>query len=99
MTDENNEERTLGLPNDTKLPFFAYGIFKPGQLAYSKIKNHVNKHIDNAEINYLMKIRDGVPILIDEENDNFHTKGSIITFKEGQKEKAYTVLMGFDQSV
>ena len=57
----NNEKRTLDLPDDIDLPFFAYGIFKPGQLAYSKIRNHVDENINNVEINYLMKTRDGVP--------------------------------------
>ena len=87
--DDRNEDKNLDLPDDTTLPFFAYGIFKPGQLAYSKIKNHVDEHIDDIEINYEMMIRDGVPILIDRKSDYHQTKGSLITFKEGRKEKAY----------
>lgn len=61
---KNKEKKTLNLPNNTELAFFAYGIFKPGQLAYSKIKNHINEK-NNIELNYQMKLRDGVPILID----------------------------------
>ena len=90
--DRNFEERTLDLPNDTTLPFFAYGIFKPGQIAYSKIRNHVDETINNIEINYEMKQRDGVPILINKEKDYFQTKGSIITFKEGRSKKAYDII-------
>lgn len=33
------EERTLELPDDISLPFFAYGIFKPGQIAHPKLKD------------------------------------------------------------
>lgn len=87
--DRTFEKRTLDLPHDTALPFFAYGIFKPGQIAYFKIKYHVYSHCDNTEINYEMKIRDGVPILIDNENEHYTTQGSLITFKEGHEKKAY----------
>ena len=87
-----NEERTLDLPDDIDLPFFAYGIFKPGQLAHSKIRNLVDNHSDNVEIHYEMKIRDGVPILIDKESDYYLTKGSLITFKEDKKKWAYKII-------
>lgn len=59
MTYDDNENRTLDMP-DIALPFFAYGIFKPGQLAHSKIRNHVEK-TEDAEINYGMRIREGCP--------------------------------------
>lgn len=40
---KNKEKKTLNPPDNTELEFFAYGIFKPGQLAYSKIRNHVKE--------------------------------------------------------
>lgn len=87
MTNNNR----LNLPDDTSLPFFDYGIFKPGQLAYPKIKDHVNKQdIKSVEINYRMKIRDGIPILTNGQNDNYKTKGFIMTFKNRQK--AYKII-------
>lgn len=93
MTNDNdNEKRTLDLPNDTSLKFFAYGIFKPGQLAYSKIKNHVEEYEENVKINYEMRHRDGVPILIDKENNQHKTEGVIINFKEGHEEQAYSAI-------
>lgn len=91
MTNNNDNTRTLNLPADTTLPFFAYGIFKPGQLAHSKIRNHV-RDVRNAEINYPMKTRDCVPILIDKKSDYHHTKGSIITFRQGQEKTAYEII-------
>ena len=92
MTDNSNKRKTLNLPDDITLPFFAYGIFKPGQLAYSKIKNLVNEHSDDIEINYEMRIRDGVPILIDNEKDYNLTKGSLITFKDDRRKRAYEII-------
>ncbi len=44
---------------DSNLPFFAYGIFKPGQIAYSKIKDLVLQKKE-ISINRPMKHRDGV---------------------------------------
>ena len=89
---KHKEKKTLKLPNNIDLAFFAYGIFKPGQLAHSKIKNHIDKIENNVEINYQMKHRDGVPILIDKQSDYSHTNGSIITFKKGQKKQSYQII-------
>ena len=91
MTKDNNEKRTLDFPDNISLPFFAYGIFKPGQLAYSKIRNRVKEN-DNVEINYNMKHRDGVPILINRESDYLRTKGVIITFRKGQEKESYKII-------
>ena len=90
----SNEERTLEIPKDISLPFFTYGIFKPGQLAHSKIKILIKKDEtkNNVGIKYKMKQRDGVPILIDKEEDYYLTEGSIITFKEGKEKEAYGII-------
>lgn len=90
MTDP--EKRTLNLPKNTNKAFFAYGIFKPGQIAYSKIRNHVAENIENIEINYQMRHRDGVPILLNEENSQYKTKGSIIKFKPDHHDQAYDLI-------
>lgn len=88
----NDEERTLSIP-DINLPFFAYGIFKPGQLAYSKIKNRVDEEsLKNVEVNYGMRLRDGVPILINSKNDFHQTNGFLITFKKGNEKQAYKTI-------
>lgn len=43
----DNDYITVNPPKqkNIKLPFFAYGIFKPGQLAYSRISEFVKKQI------------------------------------------------------
>ena len=92
MTSDNNHE-TLDFPEDIGLPFFAYGIFKPGQLAYSKIRNHVDEeNLRHIEIGYGMRHRDGVPILMHGECGHCHTKGVVITFRRNQERKAYDII-------
>lgn len=61
------------------------------QIAYSKIKKYVS-YYKNIEINYKMKLRDGVPILIDKENEKYSTKGFLITFKDLNHEDAYNTI-------
>ena len=87
----NDEDRTLNLPNDTDLPFFAYGIFKPGQLAYSKIRNLVKRHYEH-EIDYMMLMRDGVPLIAPEQNNYDKTRGNLIYFIDGCSRKAYEII-------
>lgn len=74
---------------DLERPFFAYGIFKPGQIAYSKIKDLVDNRKETS-VNYLMKLRDGVPILISKGNERYNTKGYLFYFNDS--EKAYKTI-------
>ncbi len=74
---------------DSNLPFFAYGIFKPGQIAYSKIRG-LDFALKEASVNYPMKQRDGVPILLKKENERYKTKGCLYDFSDG--EKAYKII-------
>lgn len=74
---------------DSDLPFCAYGIFKPGQLAYSKIKKYVEKIIP-SEIKYQMLLRDGVPLINPEKSGS--TKVFLIYFKKGCGEYAYNII-------
>ena len=88
----NNEERTLEIPKDTTLPFFAYGIYKPGQLAYSKIKNCVKKHYSH-KINYKMLMRDGIPLIMPAGNKSHtQTAGYLIYFNEQCSKTAYETI-------
>ena len=88
-----NIPKPLDPPEHSNLPFFAYGVFKPGQLAFSKIEKFVNvKKIYKKEINYRMLLRDGVPLIEPKKNENFITKGFLVYFKEGLEEDAYEVI-------
>lgn len=77
----------MKLPDNTGLPFFAYGIFKPGQIAHFRIKDLVER-AKESEISGSLKERDGVPLLIIGQ-DMMHVQGSLITFKSGCEVDAY----------
>ncbi len=95
MPSSNNHYNTyvtVNPPENPKLPFFAYGIFKPGQLAYSRIKEYVSEAIEK-EIPYLMRMRDGIPLIMPQDKKEYvNTKGYLIYFKEGCEEKAYDII-------
>lgn len=82
------EKTSLKLPKNTDLPFFAYGIFKPNELAYSKIEKHVRRHY-SCEIDYTMLMRDGVPLITPGYGK---TKGALIYFKEESSKEAYGII-------
>jgi len=77
----------MKLPNNTCLPFFAYGIFKPGQIAYFRIKELVER-TKEAKISGSLKERDGIPLLILGQNMK-GVQGSLIAFKSGCDVDAY----------
>jgi hypothetical protein len=54
----------MNLPPNTSLPFFAYGLFKPGQLCFIRIHDLVN-NIRETEVGGTLKERDAIPLLID----------------------------------
>ena len=83
------ENNSFGKKPVIDLPFFAYGIFKPGQIAYSKIEK-LDFEKKEASVNYLMKQRDGVPILLRKENERYKTRGCLYDFTDG--EKAYDII-------
>ena len=76
-------------PEDMDKPFFAYGIFKKGQLSHSKIEDCVD-HIEYGKIeDCILKIRDGIPLISREKTKGHVTKGQVIYFLDEQKQEAY----------
>lgn len=64
-----------------KLPFFAYGIFKPGQLAYPEIEEYIKGEPSAEIINHEMRYRDGLALIFSEENKTYKTSGYLMEFK------------------
>lgn len=92
LINKNNryeENNFLKLPN-INLPFFAYGVFKKGQIGYSRIKDYIKKE-ETFDVNYRMGIRDGIPILL-ENNQSRKTNGYLIEFNENDRKKAYKII-------
>lgn len=79
--------KKMNPPEDTFLPFFAYGIFKPGQLCFFRIKDLVKNIIKGTAHGYL-KERDGIPLLF--KNEYAEVKGYLIYFHDTKGNDAYS---------
>lgn len=84
----------MNLPPDTDLPFFSYGIFKPGQLGFFQIKDFIEKW-NQSECMASLYERDGVPLL-DLSYPYRHIKGYLIYFNEGQEKEAYSQIASME---
>lgn len=80
-------------PDNIELPFFAYGLFKPGQLAFYKIQNLIGSYSQTNIFGYL-KERDGVPIFV--ESDNSLLKGFLIKFKDECEAEGYAKITSLE---
>ena len=76
-------------PHDVTLPFFAYGIFKPGQLGYLRLKDLVANAVPDCEIKGALLIRDGLPIIDEKHGHSGTCTGTMLTFKPDAVEAAY----------
>jgi len=81
-------------PADNSLPFFAYGLFKPGQLAFFQLRELVSSVTDPAQIRGDLLLRDGLPI-IDPAGRNF-VKGVLVTFWPERRAEAYSRIAGME---
>jgi len=76
----------MKLPSKIDLPFFAYGIFKPGQLSFFRIKELTKETIEGT-VYGILKERDGIPLLV--EHNSHKVKGCLIYFYSGKENDAY----------
>jgi hypothetical protein len=74
-------------PANIEQPFFAYGLFRPGQLAFFQLSEFVSKVADPAIIAGSLLLRDGLPIL-DLAGDG-SIRGALFEFRPDQAEDAY----------
>ena len=73
---------------NVKLPFFAYGVFKPGQLAFFQIKEFVSHVKRDYFINGSLHLRDGLPFA--DQRGQASVRGEILEFKsDDAAEMAY----------
>lgn len=79
-------------PN-TKLPFFSYGIFRPGEIPFIGIINFIDK-IEKLTIKGNIQIRDGVYLFSDEFEDDVN--GFLIYFKTNLSESAYDFIKSLE---
>ena len=81
------------MPNP-ELPFFTYGSFKPRELAFSQIKAFLDRPPVVAEAGGALKIRDGLPFLVNAEGAKID--GYLLYFKEGSSSSAYKKICEFE---
>ena len=74
-------------PQHIDLPFFAYGIFKPGQLAFFQLKELVKTIVEPATIQGSLHIRDGLLFIkLDQEGE---VNGALLEFYPESRDEAY----------
>jgi gamma-glutamylcyclotransferase (GGCT)/AIG2-like uncharacterized protein YtfP len=64
-------------PQRLDLPFFAYGVFKPGQLGFHQLADLVSSHT-RASLDGELYIRDGLPLLVLGGESQVH--GDVLSF-------------------
>jgi hypothetical protein len=87
----------MDLPSNSKLPFFAYGTFKPGQLAFFRIKQFVDRCTNDSVKGQLWE-RDAVPLLVPTEIYPSDISGNLIFFQSGGEELAYKEIIAIEPS-
>ena len=69
------------LPNQLDLPFFSYGLFRPGQIGYRRLQPHVAAHEAGWHVRGILFDRDGLPIL--DQQGQSEVPGALIRFQDG----------------
>lgn len=94
--DKRRDTRRLFVPKKKlNLPFFAYDVFKPGEIGYSRIKNFIDRErsIMKYYVEHPLDIINGVPFLFKERNHYYYTRGSLFYFNnEDDAARAYEII-------
>jgi hypothetical protein len=77
-------------PNNLKLPFFSYGIFKSGELAYQRLRPYVEGAPMSATVNGVLWLRDGLPLL--EQSASGTVRGCLLGFRPSRETEAYRLV-------
>lgn len=76
------------LPENKSLPFFSYGIFRPGEIAYGILEDLVDERkIEIKKINGELKLRDGILVYDNKKSGEIY--GYLLHFKHGKEIEAY----------
>ena len=81
-------EKRVFLPDNIELPFFAYGIFKPNQIAYHVIEDLVESWVEISIESYDQFLRDGLSFIFSDEKSP-ELNGYKINFKSDKALEAY----------
>ena len=67
------ESNFIKPPINKNLPFFAYGFYKPHQLAYPTIQEFIDGTPKKSKIRAKLKQINGIPVLIEADYNNYQT--------------------------
>jgi hypothetical protein len=79
----------MNLPDDPTLPFFTYGLFRPGQIGYGSIRALVETSEAWWVVQGELLERDGLPLLAEGTNE---VQGWLIRFKSESAITAYMTI-------
>lgn len=80
-------------PTRPDLPFFAYGLFRPGQLAFFQLRA-LTSRVEPAHIAGSLLLRDGLPIL--DLNPLGQVNGALLSFFPLRAAEAYDRILAID---
>lgn len=90
---KRRDTRRLRVPKKRlHLPFFAYDVFKPGQIAYSRIKDFVYEEPTIYNVPYSLSTVNGIPFVFKNRYLNYSTTGYLIRFNYEDAFDAYKVI-------
>lgn len=79
----------MDFPENTLLPLFSYGIFRPGEIAYLRLKPYVARVERNCPCSGRLLIRDGLVLLDPEHNGMIPVTGDLLYFVPEKAGAAY----------
>lgn len=82
------EDTETEFPHDLELPFFAYGIFKPGELGFLQLRDLASYYSQPCSIKGDLLLRDGLPVI--DSAGRGQVEGALIVFHPGKNLEAYT---------
>ncbi len=80
----------MELPQDISIPFFAYGLFKPGELAYRRIEALIAQTPVRSLARGSLLIRDGLPLL--RTGLGSEVVGYVLHFRSDKSREAYEII-------
>lgn len=81
----------MEFPNDDRLPFFAYGIFRKGEFGILRIREFLAGPPEPAWGNGLIFVRDGLPLL--QLKQDCECRGEVLRFRPGTAACAYSKII------
>lgn len=84
----------LAVPANVDLPFFSYGAFKPGELAFSQIAPFLSARPESASVSGSLKVRDGLPLL--DGSGGRRVQGFMLAFTIEKRLQAYETICQFE---